>query len=70
MEAERMNCELQKELENYIVLDQEARKMLNREERMVGLLDSVGERLKATGNNISHLRWSVMIWYVFDMLGK
>jgi hypothetical protein len=56
MEAERMNCELQKELENYIVLDQEARKMLNREERMVGLLDSVGERLKATGNNISHLR--------------
>lgn len=38
LEYERINKDLQKEVENYIECDEEARSMLNRKEAMRGLL--------------------------------
>lgn len=39
LEYERLNKSLQKEVENYIVCDEEVRSMLNRKEAMRGLLE-------------------------------
>ena len=59
METERKNKEMQKELENYMVIDEEAREMLDRREKTFGILTTVHEKLTTTGDQISHLRWNV-----------
>ena len=56
LEYERVNKELQKEVENYIACDEEARALLNRKESMSGLLEQVAGRLAKTEEQISHLR--------------
>ena len=56
LEYEKVNKELQREVENYMQYDEDARNMLNRREAMVKLLDTVSTRLNATGENIAHLR--------------
>lgn len=56
METERKNKEMQKELENYMVIDEEAREMLDRREKTFGILTTVHEKLTTTGDQISHLR--------------
>ena len=56
LEYERINKDLQKEIENYIECDEEARHMLNRKEAMRSLLDQVGVKLQKTEEQIAHLR--------------
>jgi hypothetical protein len=56
MDYERVNKELQKEVENYIECDEEARGMLNRKEAMRGLLEQVTSKLHKTEEQIAHLR--------------
>ena len=56
LEYERVNKDLQKEVENYIACDEEARSLLNRKENMRGLLEQVAGRLSKTEEQISHLR--------------
>lgn len=48
LEYERINKDLQKEIENYIECDEEARNMLNRKEAMRSLLDQVSVKLQKT----------------------
>ena len=48
LEYERVNKELQKEVENYIECDEEARSMLNRKDAMRNLLDQVSTKLHKT----------------------
>ena len=56
METQRRNKEMQKELENYMIIDQEAREMLDRREKTFGILTVVHQKLGRTGENIAHLR--------------
>lgn len=56
LEYERINKDLQKEVENYIACDEEARSLLNRKEAMRGLLDQVSTKLHKTEEQIAHLR--------------
>lgn len=56
LEYERINKDLQKEIENYIECDEEARHMLNRKEAMRSLLDQVSVKLQKTEEQIAHLR--------------
>ena len=56
LEYEKINKELQKEVENYIECDEEARSMLNRKEAMRNLLDEVSSKLHKTEEQIAHLR--------------
>lgn len=56
MEYEKMNAELQKEIENYIDTDEHARNLLSRKEVMRLLLEQVSNRLDKTGVQIEHLR--------------
>jgi hypothetical protein len=56
MEAEKNSNEMQQELNNYMVIDDEAMKLINRGDRTVGILGTVQLRLSQTGQNISHLR--------------
>ena len=56
LEYERINKDLQKEIENYIECDEEARNMLNRKESMRGLLEQVAHKLHKTEEQIAHLR--------------
>ena len=56
LEYERVNKDLQKEIENYIECDEEARSMLNRKETMKTLLDQVSVKLQKTEEQIAHLR--------------
>jgi chromosome segregation ATPase len=56
LEYERINKDLQKEIENYIECDEEARHMLNRKETMRSLLDQVSVKLQKTEEQIAHLR--------------
>ncbi len=56
LEYERVNKDLQKEVENYIEYDEEARTMLNRKDAMRSLLDQVSTKLKKTEDQIAHLR--------------
>ena len=56
LEYERVNKELQKEIENYIECDEEARHMLNRKDAMRSLLDQVSVKLQKTEEQIAHLR--------------
>ena len=56
MEAYSSNQQLQQELSNYVALDEEARRLLNRRDNMLGLMDSTSLRLAETANHISHLR--------------
>ena len=56
LEYERVNKDLQKEIENYIECDEEARNMLNRKESMRTLLDQVSVKLQKTEEQIAHLR--------------
>jgi hypothetical protein len=56
LEYERVNKDLQKEIENYIECDEEARNMLNRKETMRGLLEQVATKLHKTEEQIAHLR--------------
>ena len=56
LEYERVNKDLQKEIENYIECDEEARNMLNRKEAMRGLLEQVATKLHKTEEQIAHLR--------------
>jgi hypothetical protein len=48
LEYERVNKDLQREIENYIECDEEARNMLNRKESMRTLLDQVAVKLQKT----------------------
>jgi DNA repair exonuclease SbcCD ATPase subunit len=56
IEFEKVNKDLQREIENYIASDEEARSMLNRRDAMRNMLDTVTARLSQTGENIAHLR--------------
>lgn len=56
LEYERINKELQNEVENYISCDEEARAMLNRRDSMKTLLEQVSSRLAKTEEQIAHLR--------------
>lgn len=56
LDYERVNKDLQKEIENYIECDEEARNMLNRKENMRCLLDQVSTKLQKTEEQIAHLR--------------
>jgi phage shock protein A len=56
LEYERVNKDLQKEVENYIACDEEARTLLNRKEVMKTLLQQVSIKLHKTEEQISHLR--------------
>lgn len=56
LEYERVNKDLQKEVENYMACDEEARALLNRKETMKGLLEQVAGRLSKTEEQIAHLR--------------
>lgn len=56
LEYERVNKDLQKEIENYIECDEEARHMLNRKDAMRSLLDQVSVKLQKTEEQIAHLR--------------
>lgn len=56
IECEKVNKELQREIENYIQSDEEARSMLNRRDAMRNMLDTVTARLTQTGEPIAHLR--------------
>lgn len=56
LEYERVNKDLQKEIENYIECDEEARSMLNRKDSMRSLLDQVTVKLQKTEEQIAHLR--------------
>jgi len=56
LEYEKINKELQKEVENYIECDEEARSMLNRKDAMRSLLDEVSSKLHKTEEQIAHLR--------------
>lgn len=56
LEYERVNKDLQREIENYIECDEEARHMLNRKEAMKSLLDQVSVKLQKTEEHIAHLR--------------
>lgn len=56
LDYERVNKDLQKEVENYIACDEEARSLLNRKDNMRGLLENVSGRLSKTEEQISHLR--------------
>ena len=56
MEYEKLNLELQKEIENYIVTDEKARSMLNRKDQMRLLLEEVNVKLEKTSDQIAHLR--------------
>lgn len=56
IEYERVNKDLQKEIENYILYDEQARNKLNRKDAMRNLLDVVSNRLNQTGEHIAHLR--------------
>ena len=47
---------MQKELENYMVIDEEAREMLDRREKTFGILTNTHEKLSKTGEHIAHLR--------------
>lgn len=57
LEYERINKDLQKEVENYIACDEEARSLLNRKEAMRTLLQQVSTKLHKTEEQIAHLRW-------------
>jgi hypothetical protein len=48
LEYEKINKDLQQEVENYIACDEEARAMLNRKETMRSLLDQVTSKLQKT----------------------
>lgn len=48
LEYEKINKDLQQEVENYIACDEEARAMLNRKEAMRNLLDQVTSKLQRT----------------------
>ena len=48
LEYEKINKDLQQEVENYIACDEEARAMLNRKEAMRNLLDQVTSKLQKT----------------------
>ena len=48
LEYEKINKELQREVENYIECDEEARSMLNRRDAMRNLLDEVSSKLHKT----------------------
>lgn len=56
LDYERVNKDLQKEVENYIACDEEARALLNRKDTMRGLLEQVAGRLSKTEEQIAHLR--------------
>lgn len=56
LEYERVNKDLQKEVENFIACDEEARSLLNRKDSMRGLLEQVAGRLAKTEEQIAHLR--------------
>ena len=56
IDYERMNAELQKEVENYIDTDEHARNLLNRKDVMRSLLEQVNNRLDKTSGQIEHLR--------------
>ena len=55
LEYERVNQELQKEVEHYVQCDEEARSKLNRKDNIYNLLRDVANRLSKTGDVISHL---------------
>lgn len=57
LEFEKLNEQLQREIENYIDTDEEARKLLDRKNVMKTLLEQVNTRLEKTGEQIAHLRW-------------
>lgn len=48
MEYEKINKDLQQEVEHYIECDEEARAMLNRKENMKTLLEQVNTKLHKT----------------------
>ena len=52
LDYERVNKDLQKEIENYIECDEEARSMLNRKETMKTLLDQVSVKLQKTKSRL------------------
>ncbi len=56
LEYERVNKDLQREIENYIECDEQARNMLNRKEAMRDLLSQVAVKLQKTEEHIAHLR--------------
>jgi chromosome segregation ATPase len=56
LEYEKINKDLQQEVENYIACDEEARAMLNRKDSMRGLLEQVTAKLQKTEEQIAHLR--------------
>ena len=56
MELETINASLQKEVENYMSADEQARALLNRRKKMTELLNHVEGKLEATGSTIAHLR--------------
>lgn len=56
LEYEKLNLELQKEIENYIDTDEQARNRLNRKDAMRSLLEQVSIKLEKTGDQIAHLR--------------
>ena len=56
MEYEKLNLELQREIQNYIVTDEKARSILNRKDQMKLLLDEVNVKLIKTSDQIAHLR--------------
>ena len=56
LEYERVNQELQKEVEHYIQCDEQARSKLNRKDNIHNLMRDVAVRLSKTGDVISHLR--------------
>lgn len=47
---------MQREIENYMQYDEDARNMLDRKTAMKNLLDTVTSRLGQTGSHIAHLR--------------
>lgn len=56
MEYEKVNKDLQSEVEHYIECDEQARAMLNRKENMRTLLEQVNTKLHKTEEQIAHLR--------------
>ena len=56
IQCEKVNKEMQREIENYMQYDEDARNMLDRKAAMKNLLDTVTARLGQTSSHIAHLR--------------
>ena len=56
LECEKVNAEMNREIENYIQYDEEARSLMDRKTAMRKMLETVNAKLGQTGSHIAHLR--------------